>query len=102
MRKVFVPVLSFAIFSTACSTAWVSTVSSILAAAAPALINILQIVAVANGQAMNSNLAAKINAEASAIKTLAADFAKVSAGSAPGVCQQLQAAGMERSDQGSG
>jgi len=92
MRKVLVLALAFAIFSTACSTAWVSTLNSILAAAAPALINILQIVAGANGHAMNNNLAAKINADASAIKTLAADFAKVSAGSAPGVCQQLQAA----------
>jgi hypothetical protein len=79
-------------FCTACSTAWVSTLDSILAAAAPALIDILQIVAVANSQPVNSNLAAKINADATVIKTLAADFAKVSAGSAPGVCQQLQAA----------
>jgi hypothetical protein len=79
-------------FCTACSTAWVSTLDSILAAAAPALINILQIVAVANGQPANSNLAAKISADATIIKTLAADFAKASSGSAPGVCQQLQAA----------
>jgi hypothetical protein len=79
-------------FCTACSTAWVSTLDSILAAAAPALINILQIVAVANGQPVNANLAAKINADATIIKTLAGDFAKTSLGSAPGVCQQLQAA----------
>ena len=36
--------LSLVLFCTACSTAWVSTLDSILAAAAPALINILQIV----------------------------------------------------------
>jgi len=77
---------------TACSTAWVSTLDSILAAAAPALINILQIVAVANGQPVNSTLAAKINTDAQAIEALAADFAKVSSQSAPGVCQQLQVA----------
>jgi hypothetical protein len=70
----------------------VSTLDAILAAAAPALINILQIVAVANGQPVNANLAAKINADATIIKTLAGDFAKASSGSAPGVCQQLQAA----------
>ncbi|MFI5101751.1 MAG: hypothetical protein ACHP9V_00115 [Terriglobales bacterium] len=92
MRKVLVFALSLAMFCTGCSTAWVSTLDSILAAAAPALINILQIVAVANGQPINGNLAAKINADAAVIKTLAADFAKASAGSAPGVCQQLQAA----------
>jgi len=92
MRKVLVVVLSLAIFPTACSTAWVSTLDSILSAAAPALINILQIVAVANGQPTNGNLAAKIDSDATVIKTLAADFAKASSGSAPGVCQQLQAA----------
>lgn len=92
MKKVLVLALSLAMFCTGCSTAWVSTVDSILAAAAPALINILQIVAVANGRPMNSNLAAKISADATVIKTLAGDFANASSGSAPGACQQLQAA----------
>jgi len=92
MKKLLVVVLSLVMFCTACSTSWVATLDSILAAAAPALINILQIVAVANGKPLNSNLAAKITTDAAAIKTLAADFAKVSAGSAPGFCQQLQAA----------
>lgn len=92
MRKVLVVVLSLAVFCTACSTAWVSTLDSILAAAAPALINILQIVAIANGQPTNSKLAAKINADATVIEKLAADFAKASSGSAPGVCQELKAA----------
>jgi hypothetical protein len=92
MKKVLVVALSLAMSCIACSTAWVSTLDSILAAAAPALINILQIVAVANGKPMNSDLAAKINADAAVIKTLAGDFAKASSGSAPGVCQQLQAA----------
>jgi len=100
MRKALVVVLSLAMFCTACSTAWVATLDSILAAAAPALIDILQIVAAANGQPMNSNLAAKINADATVIKTLAGDFAKASSGSAPGVCQQLQAAvGAYQADQ---
>jgi hypothetical protein len=76
MRKLIVVVLSAALLSTACSTAWVSVLDSILAAAAPALINILQIVSVANSKPMNSNLAAKINGDAASIKVLAADFAK--------------------------
>jgi hypothetical protein len=92
MRKALIVVLSLAMFCTACSTAWVSTLDSILAAAAAALVNILQIVAVANGQPLNANLAAKINADATIIKTLAGDFAKASSGSSVGVCQQLQAA----------
>src|SRR5271163_3433082 len=92
MRKVLAIVLSLAVFCTACSTAWVSTLDSILAAAAPALINILQIVAAANGEPANSNLVAKINTDAAIIKTLASDFAQASSGSASGICQQLQAA----------
>ncbi|MGB6384802.1 MAG: hypothetical protein WBD25_08700 [Terriglobales bacterium] len=92
MRKVLVFALSLAVFCTACSTAWVSTLNSILAVAAPALINILQIVAVANGQPIDANLAAKISADATDIKTLASDLAETSSLSAPGVCQQLQAA----------
>jgi hypothetical protein len=97
MKKILVVPLSLAMFCTAmfctaCSTTWVSTLDSILAAAAPALINILQIVAVANGQPMNSGLTSKINADAAAVKTLAGDFATASSLAAPGVCSQLQAA----------
>lgn len=91
MKKLLVLVLMLALVSTGCSAAWVTTLDSILAAAAPALINILQIVAVANGRPMNSALAAKINGDAAAIKTLASDFAHSSSASAPGVCHQLQA-----------
>jgi hypothetical protein len=92
MRRALVVALSLTMFCTACSTAWVSALDSILATAAPALINILQIVAVANGQPVNGDLEAKINADASVIKTLAANYASASSGSAPGVCQELQAA----------
>jgi len=92
MKKVLVVTLSLALFSTACSMAWVSTLDSILAAAAPALVNILQIVAVANGQPVNSDLAAKINSDAASIKTLAGDFAETSSAATPDVCSQLQAA----------
>lgn len=100
MKKVLVVMLSLAMFCTACSTAWVSTLESILATVAPALINILQIVAIAEGQPVNGSLEAKIDADAAVIKTLAADFAKASAASAPGVCQELQAAvGTYQADQ---
>ena len=92
MKKILVVALSLALFSTACSTAWVSTLDSILSAAAPALIDILQIVSAANGKPMNSELAAKINTDSSAIETLASDFAKFSSLAAPGMCSQLDAA----------
>ncbi len=90
MKKFFVVVLCLIVFCTACSTAWVSTLDSILGAAAPALVNILQIVAVANGQPVNSALEAKINADATAIKTLAADFVTASSGAAPSVCSNYR------------
>jgi hypothetical protein len=92
MRKVLIVVLSLAMLSTACSTAWISALDAILASAAPALINILQIVAVANGKPASSSLIAKIDADAAAIKTLAANFAAASSAATPGVCEQLQAA----------
>jgi hypothetical protein len=85
-------VLSLAFITTACSTAWVSTLDTILAVAAPALSNILQIVAIADGKPFNSQLAAKIATDATAIKTLAGDYASVSSAAGPGVCQQLNAA----------
>ena len=92
MKKMLAVVVSLAMFCTGCSTAWVSTLDCLLAAAAPALTNILQIAAVANGRPMNSGLATKISADAAAIKTLAGDFARVSKESAPGVCHALTAA----------
>jgi hypothetical protein len=92
MKKLLAASLLLAVFCTACSTAWVSTLDSILAAAAPALINILEIVAVASGQPVNALQVAKINADATAIKTLASDLATASSIAAPGVCSQLQAA----------
>jgi hypothetical protein len=92
MKTILVFTLSAAILLTGCSAAWISTIDSILAVAAPALINILQIVAVANNQPLNSNLAAKIDADAAAIKLLAGDFDTASSTSSSGICQQLQAA----------
>lgn len=57
MKKILIAaILAATVTLTGCSTAWVSTLDSILAAAAPALINILQIVAVAEGKPMNSGL----------------------------------------------
>jgi hypothetical protein len=76
---------------TSCSAAWVSTLDTILAAAAPALINILQIIAIAESKPFHAELATKINADTATIKQLASDFASAS-GAAPGVCQQLNAA----------
>lgn len=75
-----------------CSTSWVTTLDSILAAAAPALVNILQIIAIAEGKPVNTSLEAKVAADAATLKTLANDFADASSAAAPAVCSQLQAA----------
>ncbi|HSZ61015.1 MAG TPA: hypothetical protein VK828_04425 [Terriglobales bacterium] len=92
MKIILLLTFCVAVLLTGCSAAWISTVDSILAVAAPALIDILQIVAVANDQPLNRGLAAKINTDASAIKLLAGDFAKASSASSSGICQQLETA----------
>jgi len=85
-------ILAFCVMWTGCSTSWLTTLDSILAAAAPAIINILEIVAVAKNQAPNTQLENKIRTDAATIKSLATDFANAAADSAPGVCKQLDAA----------
>jgi hypothetical protein len=87
-----VSLLSLSLITAGCSTAWISTLDNILAAAAPALINILNIITIAKGQTLNIALVNKINQDATTIKTLANDFASASTTAAPGVCSQLQAA----------
>jgi len=84
--------LCFVMVISGCSASWVTTVDNILVAAAPALINILNIIAIAKGQPINVALASKINTDAETIKVLAADFAAASASAAPTACSQLQAA----------
>ncbi len=93
MRKALIATLLLPIlmFCTACSAGWVSTLDSILAVAAPALVNILEITALAKGQEVNAAEVSKINQDTAAIRTLAADFAQASSLAAPGVCSQLQA-----------
>ena len=85
-------ILCTSMLLTSCSAAWVSTLDTILAAAAPALINILQVIAVAESKPFHADLASKIKLDAATIKQLAGDFASASAASAVGVCQQLNAA----------
>jgi hypothetical protein len=92
MKQLLVVALSAAMFCTACSTAWISTLDSILAAAAPALIDILQIVAASNGSLVSADEVSKIDIDVAAIKTLASDFASSSMLAAPGVCSQLRSA----------
>lgn len=84
-------VLCISLISVGCSTAWVSTLDTILAVAAPALINILNIAAIAKGVPVDTALSAKITGDAATVKSLAADFSTASAAASPKVCSQLQA-----------
>jgi hypothetical protein len=74
-----------------CSLAWVGTLDRILAAAAPALNNVLTIVALASNKPVNQVLEDKITADAASLKKLATDFANAS-GTTPTTCQEVQAA----------
>jgi hypothetical protein len=85
-------ILCFTMTLTGCTAAWVSTVDTVLAVAAPALTSILQIVAIANGRPLNTGLVNKINADVAEVKKLASDFSKASASAGPGVCKQLEGA----------
>lgn len=100
MKFILAIVLSMALATVGCTTSWVTTVDTILVAAAPALTNILEIIAIANGVPVNSALVNKIATDAGLIKTLSADFQKASATAGPGVCAQLQGAiGAYQADQ---
>ena len=98
MKKIFTSMLLVftlaftSMFQYACSTAWVSKLDTIIAAAAPALINVLNIVSIAEGKPVNTALEAKITADAANLKVVAADLAAASAAAAPTVCAQTQAA----------
>lgn len=91
MKRIVVLVVLLTLSFVGCSNSWLAELDSILAAAAPALVNILQIAAIANGEPVSQSLVSKVNADATVIKTLASDFASASASAAPGFCQQLQA-----------
>ena len=82
--------LSYTLILQGCSLAWVGTLDTVLAAAAPALNNVLTIIALAQNKPVNTVLEAKITADAASLKQLAADFAAAS-GTTPTACQELQA-----------
>lgn len=90
-RAIVATVLSMALLANGCSTAWIGKLDTILAAVAPSVINVLNIVALAEGKPVNAALVAKINADTANLKTVAADLAKAT-GSTATPCQATQAA----------
>lgn len=91
-KTIVVAVLSLALIVSGCSTSWIAEVSNILADVAPALINVLNIVAIAEKKPVDANLTAKITQDAANLKTLSTDLAAASAAAAPTICAQTQAA----------
>jgi hypothetical protein len=84
--------LVFVMAFTACSSAWLNDVSKYINLAAPAVLNIIEIIAIAKGTAPDAALIAKINADSAALSKLAEDFASASATSQPAIQPQLDAA----------
>jgi hypothetical protein len=74
-----------------CNTTWISKLDTIVADVAPSLINVLNIVAIAEGKPVNTALESKITADAANLKVLAADYAAATGTGALTACQQVQA-----------
>jgi hypothetical protein len=94
MKKAFLALtLTLSMVASGCSVpSWVGQVGTIVSALAPAVINVLNIISIAEGKPANTALAAKITTDAADLKAVATDFANASAASAPATCQQVQAA----------
>lgn len=89
--KKLIPVIALLLLTTACGN-WLTELDSILAAAAPALINILQIAALAEGKTVDAALETKINGDAALLKTELANYNSAVASAQPSICPQVQAA----------
>jgi len=84
-------VVCYAMILHGCSLTWVGTLDNLVAVAGPALINVLNIVAIAQNKPVNTVLEAKITADFANLKILAADFQKANTTTAPTACQELRA-----------
>ena len=84
-------VLCYVLILSGCTTTWISKLDTIVADVAPSLINVLNIVAIAEGKPVNAALEAKITADAAALKVLAADYAAATGTNALTACQEVQA-----------
>src|SRR5271166_2353155 len=92
MRKALLAVfLSGLMVIQGCNTTWIAKLDTIIAAVAPSLVNVLNILAIAEGKPVNTILEAKITADAANLKILAAAFSSASSAAAPTACAQVQA-----------
>ena len=83
--------LSYVLILQGCSLAWIGTLDTILAVAAPALNNVITIVDLSENKPVDQTLETKITNDAANLKLLAAQFAAAS-GPTPTSCQEVQAA----------
>lgn len=93
MKKIVsVVVVGVLLFSVGCSTAWLSNLDGYIKIAGPILIQILDIVSLAKGVPVDQALVAKINADQTAVTTLANSISNASAQNIQGTCQAFNVA----------
>lgn len=85
-------ILALTMALTACTASWLSDFEKYVTLAAPAIIDIIEIIAIAQGVQANAGTMAKINADAAALEKLASDYSAASASAQPGIVPQIQAA----------
>jgi hypothetical protein len=76
-------------FTTACSTTWLTTFDSYVNIAGPALISLLDLIALAKGNIVPAGLVAKINADSASVKALADSVNNATGQNVAGTCQQF-------------
>lgn len=86
LKFLVAPIMAVCMFATGCSFAWVGTLEGYLKIAAPAIVQILELIALAKGVSVNPALVAKVNGDAAALQTLAASIDKASQQDIPSSC----------------
>jgi hypothetical protein len=86
MKKVLALVLAVTMATVGCSAAWVSTFEGYLAVAGPVAIQILEIIAMAKGVAVNPATIAKTTGDAKALGVLVKSIQTASAANLPTAC----------------
>src|SRR5579872_4275049 len=79
-------VLSATMIGVGCSATWFSTFQGYLAIAAPAAINVLELIALAKGVAVSPAVISKLNGDSKALQTLAQSVANASSQNLPNAC----------------
>jgi len=92
MKKTLALCLVGTLMLAGCSTAWLSTFEGYLQIAGPILIQILDVISIAKGTPVNSQLVAKIQADQAAVNTLAKSVQAAAAQNVTGTCAQFNVA----------